>query len=67
MVGTELHVMGWRIDQRVAADGPGTTLFGIRRGAVFCVIYEAQPAYLDDDGEIVSSDTLTITIQCRQE
>lgn len=63
--GTDLYNRGWRLDNTIAADGPGTSLFAIRNETSLCVVDEAQPAYLDDDGEIVASDTLSITIQCR--
>lgn len=64
--GSDLYRMGWRMDETVAADGPGTSLFGILRDGLSCLIYEAQPAFLDDAGEVVQSEILEITIQCRR-
>ena len=48
------------------ADGAGTGLYGIRRGNTVCVVDWEQPAYLDDDGNIVQSDTFTMRIQCEK-
>ena len=62
--GTELHRAGWRMAPGILADGAGSGVHGIERGATLCVVRWDQPAYLDDDGEFVFSDTLTILIQC---
>ena len=65
--GSELYRLGWRADNSIGADGPGTSLFAIRRTPWLCVVRESQPAYLDDSGEIIRSETLQITVQCRQQ
>jgi hypothetical protein len=60
------HSLGWRFMHGVAADGPGSGIFGIERGSVQCLVYHEQPAYIDENGEFWQSDTLEITIQCRE-
>jgi hypothetical protein len=47
------------------ADGAGSGVHGLRRGSTECVVRWNQPAYIDDDGSFVQSDTLTMLIQCR--
>jgi hypothetical protein len=63
--GTETHGLGWRENDLYLADGPGTGSYGIEKGATLCLVAHEQPAYLGDDGSIVQSETLRITIQCR--
>jgi hypothetical protein len=62
--GSDLHRAGWRMAPGILADGAGTGVHGIERESTLCIIRWEQPAYVDDDGDIVSSDTLTILIQC---
>ncbi|MDH3426961.1 MAG: hypothetical protein OEM23_00870 [Gemmatimonadota bacterium] len=62
---SEMYRLGWRMSREIRADGPGSGLFGIERESVLCVIRWAQPAYLADDGEIVQSETFSMTVQCR--
>ncbi|MBT8478897.1 MAG: hypothetical protein KJO06_08275 [Gemmatimonadetes bacterium] len=64
--GSEMHGLGWRQSYGIGADGPGSGIFGIEKGSTLCIIRWAQPAHIDDDGEIVSSDTFNMRIQCRQ-
>lgn len=64
--GSEMHRRGWRMSDGIGADGPGSSIFGIERDSVRCLVWWDQPAYIDDDGEFVQSETLTITIQCRE-
>lgn len=59
--------MGWRMENSIGADGPGTTLFAIRKESSICLVSEMQPAYLGDNGEIVQSDVLQIVVQCHPE
>lgn len=63
--GSEMHRLGWRMSDGIGADGPGSGIFGIERDSVRCLVLWEQPAYIDDDGEFVQSDTLSMTIQCR--
>ncbi len=63
--GTEMHRRGWRPTDGIGADGPGSGVFGIEKGATACVIRWSKPAYIDDDGTFVQSETLNMTIQCR--
>ena len=64
--GSEMYGIGWRQSYGIGADGPGSGIFGIEKGSTLCTIRWAQPAHIDDDGEIVSSDTFNMRIQCRQ-
>jgi hypothetical protein len=57
---------GWRRVPRIVADGPGSGVFGVMRGPVVCVVHWAQPAFVDDDGEVVDSETLEVLVQCRE-
>lgn len=64
---TELYRLGWRMNNSLAADGPGSGIFGIENESVLCLVSHDQPAYLDEKTEkIIQSETLTLTIQCRQ-
>jgi len=63
---SEMYRLGWRMTQGIGADGPGSGVFGIERDSVLCLVRWEQPAYIDDDGEFVQSDTLSITVQCRE-
>jgi len=64
--GTDMHREGWRMNNSFVADGPGTGIFAIEKDQTFCLVRHDQPAHLDDAGEIVQSETLTLTVQCRQ-
>ena len=63
---SELYGLGWRMAPSIGADGPGSGIFGVEKGPVLCLLRWAQPAYLADSGEIVQSDTMKMTIQCRE-
>lgn len=62
--GTEMYQAGWRMIPEILADGAGSGVHGVQRRGVRCVVHRAQPAYLDDDGTLVQSDTLSMRIQC---
>jgi len=63
--GSLMYRRGWRMNHSYLADGPGTGLFGIEKESVLCLIRHEQPAYLDDYGKIIQSETLTLDIQCQ--
>ncbi len=64
--GTKLYRLGWRMNNSLVADGPGSGIFGIENDSVLCLISHDQPAELDEKtGKIIQSETLTLTIQCR--
>lgn len=65
--GTMLFESGWRMIPELIADGAGSGIHVIRRDTVTCLVSWEQPAYLEDDGTFVRSDTLTIVVQCRPE
>lgn len=62
---TGLYRAGWRSIPEIGADGAGSGIHGIRRGLTECLVRWDQPAFIDDDGSLVESDTLTMLIQCR--
>lgn len=64
--GSEVHARGWRMHPGILADGAGSGIHAIEKGDSLCVIRWEQPAYLDDDGEFVVSDTFTMSVQCSQ-
>lgn len=64
--GSELQAAGWRMIPEILADGAGSGVHGIQRNGVRCVIGWEQPAYIDDDGSFVPSDTFSMVIQCRR-
>lgn len=64
---TEIYRLGWRMDSRFGADGPGTSLLALRKDSWLCLIRDDQPAYVADNGAIVQSETLQITVQCQQD
>ena len=61
-----LYRLGWRMVHSIGADGPGSGIFAIEKDPVLCLIRWSQPAYLADSGKIIQSDTLEMTIQCRE-
>lgn len=63
--GSEMYRNGWRVNNSFSADGPGTSLLGVQKKTVLCLVGYNQPAYLDDQGNIIQSETLSITVQCR--
>jgi len=63
---SELYRLGWRMVHSIGADGPGSGIFAIEKDPVLCLIRWSQPAYLADSGKIIQSDTLEMTIQCRE-
>ena len=62
---SEMYRLGWQTTEEIRADGPGSGFFGIEKESVLCVVRWAQPAHIDDDGEIVQSEIFNMTIQCR--
>jgi hypothetical protein len=65
--GSDAYRAGWRMIPDILADGAGSGVYGITRGTTRCVVDWQQPAYLDDDGTIVQSDTFTMRIQCENQ
>jgi hypothetical protein len=63
--GSEMYRRGWRINNSFVADGPGTGSYGVEKESVLCIFRNEQPAYLEDHGNIIQSETLSITVQCR--
>lgn len=63
--GSEMAESGWKLTGGIRADGPGSGIYGIENEAAICVVRWSQPAFIDDDGTFVQSDTFSMTIQCR--
>jgi hypothetical protein len=53
-----------RPEAGILADGPGSGIYGIRKGSTVCVIRWEQPTYVDDAGSIIQSNVLTVEAQC---
>lgn len=64
--GSEMYRRGWRVNNSIVADGPGSGIFGIEKESVLCIVRHDQPAGLDEHGNFEQSETLSITVQCRQ-
>ena len=62
--GNDMYRTGWRVIPEIGADGAGSGIYGIVGGGVRCVVRWEQPAYIDDDGTFVQSETFTMLIQC---
>ena len=63
--GSEMYRRGWRINNSYVADGPGTGSYGVAKKSVLCIFSNEQPAYLEDHGNIIQSEAMSITVQCR--
>ncbi len=64
--GTRLYEAGWRVNQKYAADGPGTMVTGLEKDEVLCLVYEDQPTYLNDDGNIAGGEFLKVRVECME-
>ena len=62
---SEMYRRGWRMNNSFVADGPGTGVYGVEKESILCIVSHEQPAYLDNHGNIIQSETLSITVQCR--
>jgi len=66
--GSDLFKDGWYGDFKFDADGPGSSMHGIRKGNILCIILYDQDAYIDEKtGEIVQSEIITSTVQCSED
>lgn len=64
--GTELYRLGWRVNESMTVDGPGTGIFGIENAMILCLVSHNQPSYFDEQtGKIEVESQLVITVQCR--
>lgn len=59
---SELYLTGWRVDDRSAANGPGSTSYLIRNVNTFCSVRWDFVAHVDN-GKAVEGDKLTCHIQ----
>ena len=55
--------LGWKEDLRLAADGPGTTSFALRKERVLCLVGGGAPSGIDD-GTIVCAGTFELDAGC---
>ena len=66
--GSYLFKDGWYVDYNFDADGPGSSLHGIRKGNILCKILYDQDAYLDEKtNEIIQSEIITTTVRCSKD
>jgi hypothetical protein len=56
---------GWKIDNNLTADGPGSSSVGIENPGDKCAIHWSQHSWVDDKtGKIEQSSDIEITVQC---
>ena len=56
---------GWRIDNNISADGPGSSSVGIENDRTKCTIAWSQHAWIDEKtGEQKQSSDIELIIQC---
>lgn len=63
--GTQLYKNGWRMNNKIFAEGPGSSLYGIEKGNKLCLIDYERPTYLKEPGKIVTSSKVVIIVQCQ--
>lgn len=61
---SDMYRAGWRTIPEILADGAGSGVYGVARRGTRCVVRWEQPAYIDDDGTFVQSETFDMLIQC---
>lgn len=57
---------GWEEDLRYAADGPGTTSFGLRKRGILCLFHGGAHSWVED-GKIVSAERYQFEAGCASE
>ena len=57
---------GWMEDPDYSADGPGTTMFALRKGEVLCIVAAGAPAAIEE-GEIVTDEVYQFDAGCAAE
>lgn len=66
--GSALYRLGWRVDHKYTADGPGSTSYVIRKGSIACTVSWYFTAYIDEKtNKIVTGDELSGRIKCGTE
>jgi hypothetical protein len=63
-----INWQGWSINEKLIADGPGSSTAGIEKGSYRCLVNWSQPSRVDENtGEIKQSDQSKIVVQCSTE
>lgn len=56
---------GWDIDEKLIADGPGSSSVGIKNASYKCALHWSQHAWVDErTGKIEQSSDIEIIVQC---
>lgn len=62
---SKLYKGGWRIDESLRADGPGSGAYGIRKDNMLCIVNWDQFSFVNEQGEIKQSEFINMVVQCR--
>jgi hypothetical protein len=63
-----LNLWGWSLNEKLMADGPGSSTVGIEKDSNRCLINWSQHSWIDEKtGEIKQSDQIKIVVQCSPE
>ena len=62
--GSALYQAGWRNNPSFQADGPGTSMAGVEKDGVLCLVYRQRPAYVDAAGRIVQHEYVQARVEC---
>jgi hypothetical protein len=54
---------GWEEDASYSADGPGTTSFALRKGAILCLVSAGAPSGFED-GEFFTDEIYELDARC---
>ena len=59
------HTQGWSVNEKLIADGPGSTTVAIENAGKMCLMYWSQHSWIDEEiSDIEQSDQIRIVIQC---
>jgi len=62
--GSALYDAGWRSNPKYLVDGPGTGVVGLENRETLCLVYTSQPSYVDDNGQVVQAEHISIRVEC---
>ena len=63
-----INLSGWSLNEKLMADGPGSSTVGIENDGTRCLVKWSQPSWVDEKaGEIKQSDKIKIVVQCSSE
>jgi len=61
---TPLYQDGWRSNPSLSADGAGTSVVGLERNGVLCLVFTEQPSFIDANGRFVQSESIKVRVEC---